>query len=71
MLLSRVEPVSFKFSAFCIPGSVYSAIARPEACPLGMQASPSHMSIPTSGTFFSWRLGHEKKKNLRPFFLFR
>ena len=26
------------------------AVARSEACPLGMQAAPS--SIPTSGTFF-------------------
>ena len=43
-----------------------SAVARLEACPLGMQAAPS--SIPTSGTFF---LGDSvMKKFLRPFSLF-
>ena len=31
------------------------AVARSEACPLGIQAAPS--SIPTSSTFF--RFGHE------------
>ena len=39
-----------------------SAIARSEACPLGMQAASS--SILASGTFFRgdlvWRLGHEQ-----------
>ena len=43
------------------------AVARPEACPFGMQAAPS--SIPTSGTFF--RGDFVMKKFLRPFSLFR
>ena len=43
------------------------AVARSEACPLGMQAAPS--SIPTSGTFFRGDL--VMKKILRPFSLFR
>ena len=42
------------------------AVARLEACPLGMQAAPS--SIPTSGTFFPGDL--VMKKFLRPFSLF-
>ena len=44
-----------------------SAVARSEACPLGIQAAPS--SIPTSGTFFHGDL--VMKKFLRPFSLFR
>ena len=43
------------------------AVARSEACPLGMQAAPS--SIPMSGTFFHGDLA--MKKFLRPFSLFR
>ena len=35
------------------------AVARSEACPLGMQAAPS--SIPTSGTFFRRDLVMKKK----------
>ena len=43
------------------------AVARLEACSLGMQAAPS--SIPTSGTFFRWDL--VMKTFLRPFSFFR
>ena len=43
------------------------AVARSEACPLGIQAVPS--SIPTSGTFFRGDL--VMKKFLRPFSLYR
>ena len=43
------------------------AVARSEACSLGMQAAPS--SIPTSGTFFRGDL--VMKTFLRPFSLFR
>ena len=43
------------------------AVARSEACPLGMQAAPT--SIPTSGTFFRGDLA--MKNILRPFSLFR
>ena len=43
------------------------AVARSEACSLGMQAAPS--SIPTSGTFFRGDLA--MKTFLRPFSLFR
>ena len=43
------------------------AVARSEACSLGMQAAPS--SIPTSGTFFRGDL--VMKVFLRPFSLFR
>ena len=43
------------------------AVARSEACLLGMQAAPS--SIPTSGTFFCWDL--VMKIFLWPFSLFR
>ena len=43
------------------------AVARSEACSLGMQAAPS--SIPTSGTFFRGDL--VMKTLLRPFSLFR
>ena len=39
------------------------AVARSEACPIGMQAAPG--SIPTSGTFFRGDL--VMKKLLRPF----
>ena len=53
----------------CQKHSFYSpgAVARSEACPLGMQAAP--ISIPTSGTFFRGDL--VMKKFLRPFSLFR
>ena len=43
------------------------AVARSEACPLGMQVARS--SIPTAGTFFRGDL--VMKKLLRPFALFR
>ena len=43
------------------------AVARSEACPLGMQAAPS--SIPTSSTFFHGDL--VMKTFLRPFSLYR
>ena len=43
------------------------AVARSEACSLGMQEAPS--SIPTSGTFFRGDL--VMKTFLRPFSLFR
>ena len=56
----------------CIQYLYYSvfgpgAVARSEACSLGMQAAPS--SIPTSGTFFRGDL--VMKTFLRPFSLFR
>ena len=61
----------------CLFGHIYGtldtnakqpgAVARSEACPLGMQAAPS--SIPTSGTLF--RRDLVMKKFLRPFSLFR
>ena len=53
-----------------IRGSVnekHGMVARPEACPLGMQVATS--SIPTSGTFFRGDL--VMKTFLRPFSLFR
>ena len=43
------------------------AVARSEACPLGMHAAPS--SIPTSSTFFRGDL--VMKHFLQPFSLFR
>ena len=51
------------YTQFVQPG----AVARLEACSLGMQAAPS--SIPTSGTFFRGDL--VMKTFLRPFSLFR
>ena len=49
----------YQNQAAAIYSSLYvlGTVARSEASSLGMQAAPS--SIPTSGTFFSWRLGHE------------
>ena len=56
---SLVESIPFQIKT--------GAVARSEACPLGMQAAPS--SIPTSGTFFRGDL--VMKTFLRPFSLFR
>ena len=55
----------FNFSAVLV--LVRIPVARPEACPLDMQAVPG--SIPTSGTFF--RRDLVMKKILRPFSLFQ
>ena len=41
--------LSFKITTYLYT-SISGAVARSEACSLGMQATPS--SIPTSGTFF-------------------
>ena len=52
---------------FIVSTTKSGAVARSEACPLGMQAASS--SIPTSGTLFRGDLF--TKKNLQPFSLFR
>ena len=60
---SMPKPAEVISHLTALPG----AVARSEACPLGMQAAPS--SIPTSGTFFHGDL--VTKNGLRPFSLFR
>ena len=59
--IKRIPPIDSLLTT--VPG----AVARSEACPLGIQTAPS--SIPTSGTFFRGDL--VMKKILRPFSLFR
>ena len=61
------ESCGSHFSISIPPWKRQGAVARSEACSLGMQAAPS--SIPTSGTFFRGDL--VMKTFLRPFSLFR
>ena len=61
--LSHCRYFDKSFTEIVWPG----AVARSEACPLGMQMAPS--SISTSGTFFRGDL--VVKKFLRPYSLFR